>query len=1044
MGGENVKLFLSCVSDEFGAYRDELRRKLTRPNVEVKIQEDFKLLGGDTLKMLEDYIAQCEAVVHFVGDMAGSSPAPTTVDDLLTRRPDLAARLADKGMLREALASLTYTQWEAWLAIGFGKDLIIVAPADGVARGPAFRPTDASRASEALNRKRLRAVNRYPGPPFTSADNLVAQIFASAVIDALVKAAAKPAGQPRNLPFASIGRLFVGRDKALEELRAALASAPSKALSVRVINGLGGIGKTRLAIEYAWAHAGDYSALLFVSADGEAALNAGLAALAGAESLDLPEKEAREDAAKTEAVLRWLGAHPTWLLILDNVDDEQAVAAVGKLMARLNGGHVIVTARASNFPAALPTLELDALGEESATQFLLERTRGKRVEAADDETRASEIARELGGLALGLEQAGAYIAKLCIPFARYLKLWSENREKALAWSDATLTGSEEALAMAWVTSVDRLLPASRRLLDRLAILAPDPIPNSLFDVPVPGEAADYDAYEARAGLADFSLIAQAKGDDGAARGFVVHRLVQDFARRAMSEERRAGALREALKWVNAAFVGEPYDVRSWPVLNPLAPHALAVAGRADEAGIAEPTGGLLGTLGSLLEAKGRYFEAEPLYRRALAIWETNLGQDHPQVAIGLNNLALQLQATNRLGEAEPLFRRALAIAEATLGPDHPDVAIDLNNLAGLLQETNRPDEAEPLFRRALAIHEASLGQDHPQAATGLNNLANLLQATNRLAEAEPLYRRALAIDEASYGPDHPDVARDLDNLALLLQATNRLGEAEPLFRRALAIAEATLGPDHPDVAIDLSNLAGLLKETNRPDKAEPLFRRALAIDEASYGRDHPKVGIRVGNLAGLLEATGRLAEAEPLRRRGLAIHDASLGPNHPYVATSLNNLAGLLQSTNCLGEAEPLYRRALKIDEASYGPDHPDVARDLNNLAELLRTTNRPGEAEPLYRRALAIWETSLGQHHPQVAIGLNNLAQLLRETNQLVEAAPLFRRALAILETSLGADHPNTVTARNNLALLLAEQGRASSAGPPKKGFLSRLFGGR
>ena len=218
MGGENVKLFLSCVSDEFGAYRDELRRKLTRPNVEVKIQEDFKLLGGDTLKMLEDYIAQCEAVVHFVGDMAGSSPAPTTVDDLLTRRPHLAAQLADKGMGREALASLTYTQWEAWLAIGFGKDLIIVTPADGVARGPVFRPTGVSRASAALNLKRLRAVNRYPGPPFTSADNLVAQIFASAVIDALVKAAAKPAGQPRNLPFASLGALFVGRDTALEDV----------------------------------------------------------------------------------------------------------------------------------------------------------------------------------------------------------------------------------------------------------------------------------------------------------------------------------------------------------------------------------------------------------------------------------------------------------------------------------------------------------------------------------------------------------------------------------------------------------------------------------------------------------------------------------------------------------------------------------------------------------------------------------------------------------------------------------------------------------
>ena len=918
MGGDNVKLFLSCVSDEFGAYRDELRRKLTRPNVEVKIQEDFKLLGGDTLKMLEDYIAQCEAVVHFVGDMAGSSPAPTTIDDLLTRRPDLAARLADKGMGREALASLTYTQWEAWLAIGFGKDLIIVTPADGVARGPVFRPTGASRASAALNLKRLRAVNRYPGPPFTSADNLVAQIFASAVIDALVKAAAKPAGQPRNLPFASLGPLFVGRDTALKDLWAALHSAKGAAIAGRALHGLGGIGKTRLAIEYAWAHAGDYSALLFVSADGEAALNAGLAALAATEILDLPEQEAREDAAKTEAVLRWLGAHPTWLLILDNVDDEQAVAAVGKLMARLSGGHVIVTARASNFPAALPTLELEALDEESATQFLLERTRGKRVEAADDEPRAHEIARELGGLALGLEQAGAYIAKLCIPFARYLKLWTENRAKALGWSDATLTGSEKTLATTWVTSVERLSPASRRLLDRLAMLAPDPIPERLFEVAVPGEAPEYDAYEARAGLADYSLIALAKGDDGAAKGFVVHRLVQDFARRAMSEERRAEALREALEWVNAAFVGNPHDVRRWAVLDPIAPHALAVAGLADEAGTAEPTGQLLAQLGILLDVKARY------------------------------------------AEAERLKRRAVAIGEATLRPNDPELARRLSNLAALLKATNRLAEAEPIMRRALAISEKSLGQDHPQVATGLNNLAAMLYDMNRPAEAEPLYRRALAIDEARYGPDHPEVATDLNNLAQLLQTTNR------------------------------------------PDEAEPLYRRALAIFETSLGQDHPQV------------------------------------------ATGLNNLALLLKQTNRLGEAEPLYRRALAIDEASYGPDHPEVATDLNNLATLLRATNRLAEAEPLYRRALAIWEISLGQNHPQVAIGLNNLASLLQATNRLAEAEPLVRRALAIFETSLGADHPNAVTVRENLAALLANRGQANSSGSPKKGFLSRLFGGR
>src|SRR5208282_1444813 len=140
---------------------------------------------------------------------------------------------------------------------------------------------------------------------------------------------------------------------------------------------------------------------------------------------------------------------------------------------------------------------------------------------------------------------------------------------------------------------------------------------------------------------------------------------------------------------------------TWPMLDPLAPHALAVARAADWAGIAEPTGRLFNQLGVLLWAKARYGEAEPLMRRALAIFEASLGSDHPNVAIDLNNLAQLLKATNRLAEAEPLMHRALAIDEASYGPDHPTVAIDLNNLAQLLQDTNRLGEAEPLSRRHL-------------------------------------------------------------------------------------------------------------------------------------------------------------------------------------------------------------------------------------------------------------------------------------------------------------------------------------------------------
>ncbi len=201
MADRGVRLFISCVSDEFGAYRDTLRHALTRPNVEVKIQEDFKALGGDTLHALEDYIRQCQAMVHFAGEMTGSTPAGTSVDDLIRRRPQLAARLAEKGLGRDALNTLTYTQWEAWLAIGFDKDLVIVEPADGVPRGPAFAPTDVSRSAQAQHLKRLRAINRYPGPPFTGADNLIATIVNSAVTEALVKARIGPVTEKRQEPF---------------------------------------------------------------------------------------------------------------------------------------------------------------------------------------------------------------------------------------------------------------------------------------------------------------------------------------------------------------------------------------------------------------------------------------------------------------------------------------------------------------------------------------------------------------------------------------------------------------------------------------------------------------------------------------------------------------------------------------------------------------------------------------------------------------------------------------------------------------------------
>ena len=436
-------------------------------------------------------------------------------------------------------------------------------------------------------------------------------------------------------------------------------------------------------------------------------------------------------------------------------------------------------------------------------------------------------------------------------------------------------------------------------------------------------------------------------------------------------------------------------------------------------------------LGLALYDQGRYAEAEPLYKRALAIAEKALGPDHPDVASCLNNLAILYKAQGRYAEAEPLYKRALAIREKALGPDHPSLAQSLNNLALLYDAQGRYVEAEPLYKRALAIWEKALGPDHPDVASCLNNLALLYDAQGRYAEAEPLYNRALAIWEKALGPDHPDVATCLNNLASLYQDQGRYAEAEPLYKRALAIREKSLGPDHPDVAESLNNLAGLYQAQGRYAEAEPPFKRALAINEKSLGPDHPDVATSLNNLASLYQAQGRYAEAEPPYKRALAICEKALGPDHPHVATSLNNLAGLYQAEGRYAEAEPPFKRALAIDEKALGPDHRDVARDLNNLALLYQAEGRYAEAEPLLKRALAICEKALGPDHPDVANSLASLAYLYDAQGRYAEAEPPYKRALAICEKALGPDHPHVASSLNNLAVLYQAQGRYAEAEP-------------
>ncbi len=1018
-----MKIFISAVSSEFKACRNEIASDLRAAGATVHVQEDFANKPGTLLQLLENYIAECDRVILLIGNAYGAEPVSAEIPPGAPRR--------------------SYTQWEYVLAAGERLDGSHAASKDLYLyfASSKFDPDTPTQQDQEFAKLQIAhrdhiIASGHVRSEFSSIDNLGRLVLRDGfqLKSVLYK--------PNNLPYPSLGSLFKGRDEFLTKIRETLGSTdPSSAhraaaitasANIAAVHGLGGIGKTRAAVEYGHSNAEEFTAMLYVRADSPENLQANLAGLCGAAVLDLPVRQSLAADAQVQAVIHWLAGKTGWFLILDNVDTEDAARAVEDLLVRLgNHGQILITSRISRWKGAIRSLALDIITVEASVDYLLAATAGERQTAQSDVEDAIDISLALGQLPLALTQAAAYICELGLTFRSYLRRWNEAHDKIMGWFDERQMQYPKSVAVTWETSFAQLSEDARKLLRILSFFAPDPIPTSILQLPIPEvdglpeiPAETLEGTEAQ--LKRYSLVMR----DVDAATFSVHLLVQDVTRSGMPPDKIPEALGRALNWLNAAFTGNPQDVRTWPTLVPLLPHAeFAALTYTAQSQSAAAAARLLNCCALLHTDRALYAVAEPLYRRALAIREATLGPDHPDVAVSLNDLAGQLEATNRLHEAEEKYRRALAIRIAAHGPDSTEVAQSLNDLAGLLKATNRLVEAETMCRRALKIREERCGPDDPSVAQSMNDLAELLRETNRRAEAEPLYRRAVAIYEASYGRDHPTVALAINNLAELLHAINRLAEAESMYRRALSIYEASYGPDHPAVASALNTLALLLQDTNRLFEAESMYTRALAIDEASYGPDHPNVATSLNNLGLLLQSTNRLAEAEPIYRRSLAIRERSFGRDHPEVAASLNNLANLLYTSSHFGEAGQLYRRALSISEASYGPDHPEVATRLNNLALLLQATNRLEEAEPLMRRSLEIRRQSYGESHPMVANGLGNLAVLMYQLNKQEESEATGLQALSTWNACESHEDPRRGKAHLVLGLIESQRGNGTAA---------------
>jgi hypothetical protein len=541
--------------------------------------------------------------------------------------------------------------------------------------------------------------------------------------------------QAWNVPYLR-NPFFTGREELLKQLHDNLTQIKTAALTqAQAIHGLGGIGKTQTAIEYAYRYRDEYRFVLWLNAATRDELITSFVALAT--KLNLPGQQEQDQTKIVAAVKQWFTTHDGWLLIVDNADD---LAMAGEFLPTGGKGHLLLTTRAHAIGTLANSIEVEKLDSQQGMLLLLRRARVLTLDAPLDDaspadrTAVEAIVKEMDGLPLALDQAGAFIEETGCSISDYLQRYRQRQDLLLKRRGGPGKDHPEPVATTWSLSferVEQLDPLAAELLRCCAFLAPDAIHEQMIIdgasklgkllQPVTENTLLLD--EALGTLLRFSLV-QRKRDE---HTFSIHRLVQAILRASMNSKKQRQYAEKLVKTVYQAFP-DVTDYRNWPRCQQYLPHAQASADLIDtwkftfnEAGL------LLNTISNYLYYRAQYAEAEPLFKRAIAIGEKTLGPEHPDLAVWLNNLATLYSDQGNYAEAEPLYQRALAIDEKTLGPEHPDLATYLNNLALLYQAQGNYAEAEQLFKRALAIREQKFGPAHPSTQRSRENYASLLR-----------------------------------------------------------------------------------------------------------------------------------------------------------------------------------------------------------------------------------------------------------------------------------------------------------------------------
>ncbi|QGA15967.1 hypothetical protein EYB26_003634 [Talaromyces marneffei] len=762
--------------------------------------------------------------------------------------------------------------------------------------------------------------------------------------------------------------MFVGREDIIMSIRNALQGRTGQTSKCAALVGLGGVGKSQIAIEYTYRvrESAPNTSTFWVHASNATRFEQGYRDIAAAAKIpghDDPRCNI------LELVKKWLydETNGNWLMILDNADDIDTFFNIfGENMPlvdylpHVSHGSILVTSRNQTVARNIvgPRGQVIPVKPMSTNEAItLLKTRIPVDQSC--ETEAKLLVDALECIPLAIAQAGAYILNRSpqTSLSTYLQLFQQsesNQEHLLNYNDAHDLRRDRSIRhpviTTWQISFDqirRICPKATDLLALMSMFDRQGIPTQLLS-----DGMDQLQFEdAMAPLISFSLVRVEFGG----QSFDLHRLVQLSARQWLKKQGLLHHLaKKSVQVMKAIFPSGDYETSaSCQMLLPHLKETIRFTERLDDDDHLNVST-ITNRCGWYLYLMGKFEEAEAMHRRALVGREKVLGAEHPDTLSSVGYLGLVLESQGKYEEAEAMHRRALASREKVLGAEHPDTLISVSYLGLVLESQGKYEEAEAMHQRALTGSEKALGAEHPHTLTSVSNLGLVLQSQGKYEEAEAMHQQALTGREKVLGAEHPDTLTSVSNLGLVLRRQGKYEEAEAMHRRALTGSEKALGAEHPDTLTSVSNLGSALESQGKYEEAEAMHRQALTGSEKVLGTEHPDTLTSISNLGLVLESQGKYEEAEAMHRRALTGSEKVLGAEHPDTLTSVSNLGSVLESQGKYEEAEAMHRRALVSREKVLGTEHPDTLTSISNLGLVLESQGKYEEAEAMHRRALA------------------------------------------------------------------------------------------